>query len=811
MPPETAATRARRTVPEGAARMSRMWVDDRGRPQVTAYEVPVDDADRRTAHQRRVCRGKEEVAGVVQPCSVVDWSLPGAPTRFCPGHGAPLAVSDQDKAEFPARKVWNRIKERAYVAAGIVAVGGTGGLAEAVDLPWWGTAAQIAAMPAVVASSGPLASWWLTRRDIANNRPDPGDQVGGKRRRNTIARRARCVTYSTIGGTGWVAVADLLGLDLTSASGWSLLGLLVGGGIIATRPYLRWIDSQQRKAPERPAPEPDDEEIPAGAQEALDWAEHVAVTGVLPNTQLVAGSWRQVTGGWGMLIRGTKPGAISIDTILDAAAKAKRLTIAQTYKVKPKALNFVEENDPNVVLMLVQPKPPLADVRLWLGPESITVTESSITAVTGRKVDGSQMVEPFFKRGWGAPSKIVLGTTGSGKSEAIRKQLIIQRWAHYTDGKGNKHGLFATFLHDFKRYESYSEFRRNVHAAGCTVEDAWIMLEALIREMDRRYDMLAGHTWVDRRKREREGGIKFNPRIHGPVLGWVIDEFHEIANDTKFVAKLELLARKMRACGIYVVIGTHLATLSDTGSRGLRDMLSGGYAILGRTTDGLTSVITGGTLTLDPRQLPKVPGYCLVADGEERTMEARQDWIPNDEEAEALGDDVWSCYDWMRNADNNPIGYPAVLPPETLAAFGDDWVEWAEAGKQPGGREASGWKARKSAVPPPTVGEGEKSAEEAIVKVLWAVKEPLDIDGIDAGLAPFRKAGGKCSTRTARAILKKLIDAKDGPVCRSKHGFYALKDAYREEVKARAVEALGEAFEDAEVDMDNMEPQGAVQ
>jgi hypothetical protein len=804
LPPRPAAG-GRAAPPEGAAGWARVWLDADGSPRQSPYPVPVDADNRRTAHVRHTCKGQIMLGEEVQPCDHVRWLLPNTQPGFCPDHGCRLEAPDaiRDRAGgVPWRKVWDVVDERMRVASVTAAVGVVGAVNDRADLPWWGDLAEWTLLPGgMVWATYRAALWWLLRDDVKHNRIDPDDQVAGKRRRRLAARRARLAAYAAATAVAWERAADMA--DWTGSPGRAVVfgGLLAAAGIVCSRPYLAYVDSERTATP-TPSATPVDapketlvvDRTPPGVAAAQRWvAEDPA--GAVRNTVLLPESYREVVGGWGIIIRATRSGAVAIDMLTDASAKGHLRVIAGTFGVHRKFINFVEQDDPNEVLMLVQPNPPLAKAKVWAGPESIDVERG--VALTGDFLDGTPMYEPFIKYGWGAPSKIVTGTTGSGKSENLRKQLVIERWFAYTDPQTEeKRGLFASFLHDFKQFESYGEFRRAVHAAGSTIEDAYIMRDALIREMRRRYAMLSTYQWTDKKGRLREGGIKWDARIHGPILSWTLDEFHEIAKDPAFIAPLELLARKMRACGIRIVIGTHMGTLGDTGSRGLRDMLAGGYALLGRTTDSLTSVVTGGTLTADPRQLPKLPGMCLVADGEQQTMHARQSYIPSDE------DEPLNVYDLLFDDNNNPIGYPAELPPETLAAFGPAWVEWAEAGKQLGGRPEGVWTAEKVAeaaggkpmpAGPSSAGDASAvSAKESIMSILFVNgDEAMDIDAIDKALEPFRARGVRCSTSMARKVLSDLVT--DGFAFKpTGHKFYQIAPEVRQRLIEDANEQAGE-------------------
>lgn len=721
----------------------------------------------------------------------------------------------------PWGQIWDWGRERFVIAGGTVGVGIVGYCVDQAQMPIWGHVVQNGAEVLFVA-----AAWGATLKALeargykphGNRAPrlDRNDPEVGKRYREVIARRARTALYGALGLVGWIEFCDALGVDKFVMDDWRgplLTALLTGVSTVATRPFVKWADANRarRSYVEEPedvtvtvvAPEPQkDGSADGGRQAAEDWAKWVAPK--LKNTRLLPASYGTVIGGWSIDILGDVPGALDVEMFMGEQAKATIRLISQTYHVKTEALNFVPDaDDVRKVKMLVQPNPPLRQGEIWT-PYGGTIDVDKGLARTGRFVNGDSMWEPFIKWGWGVPSKIVIGTTGSGKSENLRKQILIERYMYYIDeATGEKKGLFATFLQDFKRYESYGEFKQALPAIGCTREDAYVMLAALIREMNRRYDMLAGEQWTDSKGRQREGSVKFDPRKgHGPFLSWIIDEFHEIAKDSIFMGLIANLARKMRACGIRITVGTHLGTLGDMGDRGFRDMLAGGYALLGRTTDGLTGVVTGGQLTGDPRTLPKVPGMCYVADAEQATMLARQSFSPNDEEAEKLG--IEKClYDWLFDDDGNEVGYPAELPVETLNAFGPEWQLWAETGRRPGMRpafgpwsfaayeamgmkpeqiealaeaagdelalklfaQATGLSNRPGAGPTRSPRQADPlapdatevaGAEETILRILGGADHALSHTELDTALDPYRKKGLACAGRTMRGAIKEL-------------------------------------------------------
>lgn len=817
---KTARVKARK-LPPGAASWSTQFyietLDRHGKARLKLQAtnggvVPVDKGGKIAGRQYQCPQCEEDIwvsINLVFPPACEIHKQPMLPmdgTRV-------TAEGDRFKWMFPKipwDQIWDWGRERFIVTGGALGVGVIGYCVDQTQMPIWGQAVQAGSEVLFVA-----AAWGATYKALeargykphGNRAPrlDPNDPEVGKGYMELVRKRARTMLYGALGLAGWVQFCDTLGVSKFVLDDWrgaTLGALLAGVATVASRPWIRYTDAERARRAhieptiaDMPPPDPGDKPDDGGRLAARDWAQWVAPK--LKNTKLLPASYQLVIGGWSIDILGEVPGAVDVEMFMGDNAKAIIRLISQTFNVKPEALNFVADlDDVRKVKMLVQPNPPLREGEIWTPYGTIDVDRG--TARTGRYADGKELHEPFIKWGWGVPSKIVIGTTGSGKSGNLRKQILIERYTAYTDPEtGEKRGLFATFLQDFKRYESYGEFKQALPAIGCTRDDAYVMLGALLREMERRYDMLAAETWVDKRNRPREGSVKFDPRRgHGPFLSWIIDEFHEIAKDTVFMGLIANLSRKMRACGIRVTVGTHLGTLSDMGDRGFRDMLAGGYALLGRTTDGLTGVVTGGQLTGDPRTLPKVPGMCYVADADAATLLARQSFVPNDEEAEEMGVDT-CLYDWLFDYDGNPVGYPAELPAETLNAFGPEWQLWAEAGRKPGMRppvgpwsygawelmgmkadqieamaagasidaNARGAQAGQPAASPADVFTPDASevagAQMTILEILARADHPLTLTELDKELDPYRKKGLKCAPRSARAAIKVMCDQEE--------------------------------------------------
>lgn len=733
-PVKTAPRRAT-APPAGAARWSRMWLDERGVVHTSDRLMPVDDMDRRTPHVRWRCPGHIDVTladgqSERRQCDHELWRLPAERGGFCPDHGCALEVDgDAPHRPSPWPQLWRAAEAPArplWALGGLAALGVVGHGAGGAVLPL---------VPVATVGAYAATRAWLTFGGLAAVRarlrlgPAPerklgwGERAGREYRK--VTRRARLAAYLTAGSGVWLSAAA--SADPTTPVGKVVWLCLPPAWAVCAAPWWRHRAALRNRPPEPPpapvvVPEPSEDEKKA-ADAARLWVEGE----IAKNTRLDVTTWKKITlaevdCGWQAVVVATKRGALN--NLGGDNMKATIRSIASAYDVPRSAVTWIEEHEgnPNRALLLIQPVNPLKDGQLWGGPDTIRITDKAVEAEAGRLVDGTPIVDRLYVFGWGAPGEVALGTTGGGKSMRARKRLVQERWASFVDPTtGQRRGLFLSFLHDSKRLESYGEFRDAVHGWGVSRDDAHIMVDAFLRECMRRYDALADEVWYDAKGRRRRGGVKWDPRVHGPIISTHWDEFHELAGDQEFVKKLEKLARYIRAGALRAALYSHMATIGDTGSQALRDMVAGGRATLFRTTSGLNaSLATGGQLTADPRALPKLPGMCLVADGETPTLMGRESWIPGTEaEAAAAGTDR-TLYDWLFDDDNKPIGFPAEIPPETAEAFGSEFVEWMAAGRSERGREGWSYSGTPAFVP-----TEERSAQDALRKILFDASGPI--------------------------------------------------------------------------------------
>jgi hypothetical protein len=753
-------------LPTGALRWVREYfVGNVGRMLRAADVVPVDQFGHIVGEPYR-CR----------KCEPTLWypaKLNGVP--ICPVHNRRMEKREVKKAfPIPVAGIWSAVERPlrpvwalpAMAAAGwVVAAGHVPALALAGAAPLIGVGAAL-----VARRSGRIRGWLGEHANLDA----------------AVARAARSAGALAAAGLGWLALAAGVGL---SGHGWlaevALWGPIAGLWLLPAATWWKRLRIERR----RPKPvhvEPvrvrSADELDA-ATAAETWRDDVAVEG----TKLDEATWQRIPCGWQAVVVATKKGALNpLGGDLNQSTVRR---VAAAYDVPFSAVTWIEaynddpakeQGSPNRALLLVQPSNPLAEGQAWAGPSTIDVPGGR--QISGRLITGEVMWEPWYRFGWGAPSEIVLGSTGAGKSGRLRKKMVAERWT-YRMVDGVPRGLFVTLLHDPKRLESYAEFRDAVHGYGITRDDAHIIIDALLREMFRRYDFISALEWTDGKNRRRRGGLAWNPLVHGPIISHYWDEFHELASDGPFVAKLEKLARYQRAAAMRGTLASHMGTLSDTGSQALRDMLAGGRATLFRTTSALNAgLVSGGQLTADPRTLPRTPGMCYVVDGETAPIMGRESYIPG-------GEEPGNVYDWLFNDANEPIGFPAEIPPETAEAFGPEFMQWLEAGRAPGGRVNVPYVPDAVAVPVQAPARPDVRCVDAVLAVLAFERRPLDRNELVASL---NARGNEFATRTLTGAVKELKAKKkamdvDGrleltPACRAEF------DALEQERAAVAAE-----------------------
>jgi len=625
------------SLPPGAVRWSTMWLDTNGMPHTADTPVPVDAVDRQvTTHTLHICPGRIEVAGAVQPCDTTAWLAAGQ-TRYCGDHGVQLQPDKQvtTRPGFPTREMAAANRHRIHAAAVTAATFGAAAGADYTTMPWWGVAAQYAAIPAVVASSWWLTRWWLTRDAVRRGRLDSGDEIAGKRRRRLIDRRARYAAYCAATAAGWVAVADWAGLDFTTTTGPALTATLGIAAAVCARPYLRWADQKRAAAPPaappvddpddgagQPAPEPDPNSLQQLATYVTArWTQFVATSrGPLPGT-VVEDITQTSTGGWSATIVATETSDLDPEKYVEEKTLRR---IARPFNVGTNMVSITADpQDANRAFILVQRISPLQGKgRPWDG--------SGIDLSTGRAEtvtldDGSRGSHEFWRPGWGAVMELLAGATGSGKSEYLNLLLALERQC----------GHVVSWVGDPQMGQSLGDIRDGVDWFAPTVEEILLMLRTARQVMFTRNVLITRMRAEDDKGRQRR--VKYvdvSPDF--PLLSISIDEAYLPMGDPdhgpEIVKLLALLAKSGRKCNIKIRLMSQSPLLSELKDSVLRGQVASGLVTVFRTADKLTgSAAWPGKMPADPAALPATwpdgvtaAGVCYMSN--QRPLKARTDY-----------------------------------------------------------------------------------------------------------------------------------------------------------------------------------------
>lgn len=742
----------------GSVSTATVYFDKAGRRHTAAYPVPIDDYGQLTRAQYR-CR----------KCKTVKWmglNLPAKPV--CDVDYCQMDKIDIKAAPLlPWNAIWAAVKPalRPVWPLAATAAAGYGAYAGHVGP----VAPLLAAVPAGVMAMR-VADAKMAKKAIKRGRiTDKNEQ---SRYRSKLARRARAAGYYTSAAFAWMSVPAAAGLDPHTFGGCVSWTAFAAIGVWPTATwwrYLRRLRAEWETRREQQSVEPETQMDQDEAQTRKVWSTVVAAEkgqiigvdsdgkqitaprkGCLAETWLE--DWRNVVGGWSATIVG--PDGLYTSEMFARA----RGPIASAFKMKTSMITIEPDpEDENRALILAQRTSPLTGEVKWHGPESIDVERG--TAPIGVYADGELAMYEIYRPKWGSPHVGAFGTTGSGKSEMLSLLFAIDRWAH-CERDGEKKGLVASFLIDPQQGQSYAPFLDDLAApVAVTLDEAKLLAKALHAEMVRRQRYLArdAKTWDARRKKWRAGRKWWNPLIDGPIITLTIDEAHAFLPDREFTAMICGASRMWRKCGGQIRLGTHTSLLSDLGGDiALRGMLTGGFVWVGRTADRLTGPTAfNGRLPADPCTLDAIPGMAYVLGQGTKGMKIRTMW-----------EEDW--YDWVRDLDDKPIGYPGELPPETLAAFGSKYAEWVKHAADGDRDQLDEWLAKESE--PVSAPEPPKTCVDAVASTLLSRQSAgADSADMDAIVAALQKSGLEFSVRTIRDALKKLRDAGHVETVDGKH------------------------------------------
>jgi hypothetical protein len=733
---------------------SHTYFDQQGRRHRAAIRVPVDE------NGEICCKAFQ-----CPRCKELLWKpLTYKATPVCKIHQRKMVPYQIRRGSMlPYRALWDVCEKPLRPVWALPGMAAAGHVIDAGNVP---VLAVAGAVPLAFEVTRQVWRRKSLRTAVRRGRIKPQDPTRDRKLRAAIDDAARKAGYAAAGGTAWLAAVAALGMDPSTVAGRIALtmALLPWAPVAAT--YLHKLRESRKPAVRADAtPIPvDDTPAPAAVNPEMEQALHVwktvlapragevigrdpagqpikaTVAGKLPGTRLE--DWHPVHGGWAATIVGPA-GTYEADEYASKVGK-----IASAFSVKKSMVTIVPDaDDENRALVMLQKDSPITESRRWEGPASIDVVKGQAPILT--YADGSKAYYEIYRPGWGAPHVAVFGTTGSAKSEFLNLLFAIDRWAQW---KGR--GLVADFLIDPQQGQSFCDFVDDLAAPpACTLQEAMILVEALRQEGLRRNKYLKRKPWTDEHGRPRMGQQWWNPLEDGPILALTIDEAHDYLSHRPFATAVTKAGRMWRKCGMQLRIATHTPLLTDLGGNmALRDVLTGCSVWMGRTANSLSGPTAfNGRMPVDPRSIPQLPGMAYWMSGiAPKPMLARSDW----EGDPVTGRSSW--YDWVRDADNNPIGYPTVLPPETLTAFGDEYAQWVRFAQgetdtldTPGG----------TAAPVPA------TPTHAVLAALWAHNpQPADMQQIIGTLQRNDVTVNILDVRQALAELRRddLVQTVDG-------------------------------------------------
>jgi S-DNA-T family DNA segregation ATPase FtsK/SpoIIIE len=250
----------------------------------------------------------------------------------------------------------------------------------------------------------------------------------------------------------------------------------------------------------------------------------------------------------------------------------------------------------------------------WLGAADDEVLRATI----GVTDDGQPAVLDLKEaaRGGMGPHGLIVGATGSGKSELLRTLLTGLTARHSPD-------LLSLVLVDFKGGATFAAMSGLPHVAGLITnlaDDLALvdrMREALTGEQQRRQRALRDAGNVDSIReyqvRQAAGELDVNGRPLEPLpyLLIVVDEFGELlSSKPEFINLFVQIGRVGRSLGMHLLLATQ--RLEEGRLRGLESHLS--YRIGLRTFSAMESRTVLGTP--DAYHLPNLPGSAYLKVGE---------------------------------------------------------------------------------------------------------------------------------------------------------------------------------------------------
>nr|WP_255643340.1 hypothetical protein [Actinoplanes polyasparticus] len=770
--------------PAGAAKMSRIYLDDKGIPQRSVTPVPVDENERRTAHVLHQCPHMKTVnGGGKERCATKEWLLPEATKPFCQSHGKQLEPEKAGPSglELTAREAL-RLHGRSAAPWLIPTAGALFDVA--AHTSGLGLETGLSA-PLLAAGTYVVAKRTLTSRALKRGRIERGQKAG--KRIDALKRQAR--GYALGAGEAGLWATMLAATDATTLPGLIVAGLGMTRWAFASRTW--WNSAEQRRnrgadvTVHVPATSAEGATVqapdPVKLRAVTTWATLIGCAGgPLAGTELVdfqrlpacevKASERTLLPNWSAKVAAKVEGSINMreprPNLLGRIAAAYRCTYAD--------VSFsADESDLSIGWLRVQPDNPLAETRLWTGPAASDWKRG--TSVIGRFDDGQLMSYQWWTK-TGAAHDLISGCTGSGKSELVA-QLILASL--------HSNGLVLDWVGDPQGGQSYGALKDQVDWFARDKSEIKLMLLAAVKEMHRRNDELSRQnikTWF--------------ATLAMPLLVITLDEVQSYIDDPDILALVEMLVGQARKCGIKMRLITQVpAAYNLGGSTYIKEQLKAGQTLIFRAmTDIAGRSAVDGDVPVDPTMLPLAWGKNTCAAGETTAGLMFLQGLN--------GRDVYGRADYtgekMEKWLVNPAGDPSVCPGQFSAeAQEESGVLWGDRKERamrllqqgrsdadilPGGRALELIEQASTTVAVDTAGQqsaAPPASSTARDKVLAACRDLTIEKGSAEKGAVVDRLKGEVAANTVSTYLSDLI--ADGAIRRVAKGVYEVPDAARQQ------------------------------
>lgn len=379
-------------------------------------------------------------------------------------------------------------------------------------------------------------------------------------------------------------LATVLAWILTSAL-WGVRppmpAILVGAGCLAAMPW--WWRHQIRATP-LVSVDTTIEDI---------WAERVAASGrALPGARLV--DVHDVTGG----IRGRIRLVAGDKSTDDAIAATKRIASAFEKPVPQVIVEPTMEGIASHAQLTVLSKNPLRTTRYW---QRRTFEPSTGMFDLGVYADSEIARFMFVQRHWGAKHALIVGTTGSGKTNTVNTILTEAHLSRQV----------VIWVIDPQMGQSLPAWNRHVDWCALGVEQAMVMLHVYKRVMMARAAHMSQLEWTDDKGRTRVGKDHYDLVPEMPLHYLVLEEAHELLTHPTYgpeaVSLVEDSGKMGRKTGSGICLINQMGSLAELGgSQTLRAMVSSGNVIVHRTADRVTGgQAFSGAMPVEPHLLPE--------------------------------------------------------------------------------------------------------------------------------------------------------------------------------------------------------------